>query len=315
MEPINRTLRRMISNPSFANRMEEMKKEVLENRVIQEFLQENEAVVTPVVLDSSMSKLYEYIEQTHDCKGCPNVEGCVNLIKGFEPRLVMGRGRIELDYLRCRNGRIEDERQSISSMIHSMHMPKEVLNATIETVDNVSNHTRVEVLDAAIDFIGNYTSGQKSNLKGLYIHGPFGVGKSYILGAIANELADRQVATVLVYVPEFLREMRQSIQENSLSEKMEVVKNAPVLMLDDLGAETMSSWTRDDIIGTILQHRMAQGLPTFISSNFTYDELKHHFTTTQRGEKEPVKAGRIMERIKALTTPIQLQGKNWRESY
>lgn len=314
VEPINRTLKRMISNPSFATRMEEMKREVLENRDIQEFLQENEAEVSPAVLESSMSKLYEYIEQTHDCKGCPNVAGCVNLIKGFEPRLVMGRGRIELDYLRCRNGRIEDERQSISAMIHSMHMPKDVLQATFSNVD-LTDGSRVLAIRAAKTFIDSYESSGEFPTKGLYVHGPFGVGKSYILGAIANELADRQVATVLVYVPEFLREMRQSIQENSLSEKMEVVKNAPVLMLDDLGAETMSSWTRDDIIGTILQHRMAQGLPTFISSNFTYDELKHHFTTTQRGEKEPVKAGRIMERIKALTTPIQLQGKNWRESY
>ena len=45
-----------------------------------------------------------------------------------------------------------------------------------------------------------------------------------------------------------------------------------------------------------------------------FHELQHHLSFTQRGEKEVVKAGRIMERIKALTTPISLQGKNWRES-
>lgn len=314
MEPINRTLKRMISNPSFATRMEEMKKEVLENRDVQDFLQANANVVTPDVLNASMSKLYEYVEQTHDCKGCPSVAQCQNLIKGFEPRLVMGKGRIEIDYSRCRQGRIEDERQSISSMIHSMHMPKDVLAATFSNVD-LTDGSRVLALRAAKNFIDAYEKDHVLPTKGLYIHGSFGVGKSFILGAIANELADRQISTVLVYVPEFLREMRQSIQENSLSEKMETVKNASVLMLDDLGAETMSSWTRDDIIGTILQHRMAQQLPTFISSNFTYEELQHHFTTTQRGEKEPVKAGRILERIKALTIPIQLQGKNWRESY
>ncbi|WP_342525127.1 primosomal protein DnaI [Chryseomicrobium sp. FSL W7-1435] len=313
MEPINRTLKRMITNPSFATRMEEMKKEVVENRDVQDFLQAHSSEVSPAVLETSMSKLYEYIEQTHDCDRCPNVAGCVNLIKGFEPKLVMGRGRIELDYLRCRNGRIEDERQSISAMIHSMHMPKDVLAATFSNVE-LNDESRFLALRAANNFIKSYKETHSLPEKGFYVHGPFGVGKSYILGAIANELADLQIATVLVYVPEFLREMRQSIQENSLAEKMEVVKNAPVLMLDDLGAETMSSWTRDDIIGTILQHRMAQGLPTFISSNFTYDELKHHFTTTQRGEKEPVKAGRILERIKALTTPIELQGINWRES-
>lgn len=84
-------------------------------------------------------------------------------------------------------------------------------------------------------------------------------------------------------------------------------------MLDDIGAETMSSWTRDEIIGTILHYRMSEQLPTFMSSNFNYDELQHHLSYTQRGEKEVVKAGRIMERIKALTIPVALQGKNWRE--
>lgn len=313
MERINQTLRRVISNPSFSARMDEMKNEILSNQEVQLFLEAHSEEVTPAVLEASLIKLYEFIDQTHDCKGCPNVAGCQNLMNGYEPKLVMGRGRIEVDYVRCRQGRIEDERKSMSSMIHSMHMPKDVLQATFKEVD-LTDGSRVLALRAAKNFIDAFDEKHVLPKKGLFLHGSFGVGKSYFLGALANELAERQVATVLVYVPEFLREMRQSIQENSLAEKMETVKNAPVLMLDDLGAETMSSWTRDDIIGTILQHRMAQELPTFISSNFGYDELQHHFTTTQRGEKEPVKAGRLMERIKALTVPVQLKGKNWRES-
>lgn len=313
VEPINQTLRRMIKNPSFSARMEEMKNEVLANADVQAFLEVHADEVTPAVFETSLSKLYEFIEQTHDCKGCSSVAACQNLMNGYEPKLVMGRGRIEIDYLRCRQGRVEDERKSITSLIKSMHMPKDVLQATFADVD-LTDGSRVLALRGAKNLIDQYDQSHTLPTKGLYLHGPFGVGKSYFLGAIANELADRQVATVLVYVPEFLREMRQSIGENTLAEKMEMVKNAPVLMLDDLGAETMSSWTRDDVIGTILQHRMAQQLPTFISSNFDYNELQHHFTTTQKGEKEPVKAGRLMERIKALTIPMTLKGKNWRES-
>ena len=88
----------------------------------------------------------------------------------------------------------------------------------------------------------------------MYIYGPFGIGKSFILGALANELANRKIRTVAVYVPEFLREMKQSIQDQSLNEKIEFVKKAQVLMLDDIGAEAMSAWTRDEVLGTILQY-------------------------------------------------------------
>ncbi len=54
-------------------------------------------------------------------------------------------------------------------------------------------------------------------------------------------------------------------------------------MLDDIGAESMTSWVRDEVIGTVLQHRMSQ-LPTFFSSNFSPDELKHHLRI-HSGEK------------------------------
>ncbi len=53
---------------------------------------------------------------------------------------------------------------------------------------------------------------------------------------------------------------------------------------------------------------MAEQLPTFITSNFNYEELEHHLAQSQKGDIEVVKAGRIMERIKALTVPIEMRG-------
>ena len=138
------------------------------------------------------------------------------------------------------------------------------------------------------------------------------LGNPSYLGALANELANRKIRTVAVYVPEFLREMKQSIQDQSLNEKIDFVKKAQVLMLDDIGAEAMSAWTRDEVLGTILQFRMAEKLPTFFTSNFNFSDLEHHLTYTQRGEKEAVKAARIMERIRMISTPVQLEGENRR---
>jgi primosomal protein DnaI len=116
-----------------------------------------------------------------------------------------------------------------------------------------------------------------------------------------------------VYVPEFLREIKQSIQDQTLNEKIDFVKKAQVLMLDDFGAEAMSAWTRDEVLGTILQYRMAEQLPTFFTSNLSYDELENHLTYTQRGDKDVVKASRIMERIRMVSTDIKLSGENRRK--
>ena len=80
-------------------------------------------------------------------------------------------------------------------------------------------------------------------------------------------------------------------------------------MLDDIGAEAMSSFVRDDVLGAILQFRMLENLPTFFTSNFDFKQLEHHLTYTQRGEAEEMKAARIMERIKYLAKPIPIGGK------
>lgn len=83
-------------------------------------------------------------------------------------------------------------------------------------------------------------------------------------------------------------------------------------MLDDFGAETMSNWVRDEVLGAILQYRMAEQLPTFFTSNLGFNELTQHLALTQRGERDVVKAARIMERIKVIADPIVLDGDNRR---
>ena len=65
---------------------------------------------------------------------------------------------------------------------------------------------RNEAVAKALSFIGKYESGQKP--KALYIFGKFGVGKTYLLGAIANQLAEKQISSLIVYFPDFLRELK-----------------------------------------------------------------------------------------------------------
>jgi primosomal protein DnaI len=138
------------------------------------------------------------------------------------------------------------------------------------------------------------------------------VGKSYLLGAIANELAKKQISSMIVYVPELFRELKSSIGDSTLNEKVEALKNEPILMMDDIGAEAVSSWTRDEILGPVLQFRMLENLPTFFTSNFDFKGLEHHLAYSQRGEEEKLKARRILERIRYLSEPIEVDGPNRR---
>lgn len=307
MKKINEALGNMKTSPGFNEQYEQTKREVLADETVQAFIKKHQLGEKEVT--RAMVKLYEYVSQSHRCGKCPSLDRCINVMEGFEPELVMRYQAVELDYKRCPSKVRDDEMKHLRRHVKSLYMPGDVLQATFAKVE-LDNRSRLSAVSAAKDFVDGYEPG--GTTKGLYIHGKFGVGKSFLFGAIANELADKHIASMIVYFPEFVREMKQSLNDQSTGAKVEAVKSAPVLMIDDIGAETMSSWIRDDILGTILQHRMLEGLPVLFTSNFNYDELEHHLTHSQRGESEALKAARIMERIKFLTVPVEMAGVNRR---
>ncbi|WP_026572230.1 primosomal protein DnaI [Bacillus sp. UNC438CL73TsuS30] len=308
MEKINQTLKRLASNENFQKRYEKMRQDLLRNPDIKAFLNEHREQINDAMIEKSLSKLFEYTNQSKECSRCQSLDSCINMMKGYHPSLVLRRNSIDVVYEKCPRKVIADEKRKNEQLIKSLYVPRDILEATFEDYEGDSG--RLDAIDHAADFLMNYEQNKRQ--KGLYLYGKFGVGKSYLLGAIANELAKKKISSMIVYVPELLREMKSSIADSTLNEKIEALKKEPILMLDDIGAEAVSSWTRDEVLGPIMQFRMLENLPTFFTSNFDYQGLEHHLTYSQRGEEEKMKARRIMERIRSLTVPVQVDGPNRR---
>lgn len=311
MQRISDALKRLSNNTQFDQRYEHLKNEILNDEQIRFFLNENSSRVTKEMIEKSLMKLYEFSSQSKNCGKCPSLDGCINMMQGYHPKLVINGNTIDLNYEVCPRKAVYDEKKKQEKLIQSLYVPKDILSASLDDFYQTDYSAgRMEAIEKATTFVEDYIPGKKQ--KGLYLHGSFGVGKTYLLGAIANELAKNRISSLIVYVPDFLREIKASISDNTLNDKIEMTKKAPVLMLDDFGAESMSSWARDEVIGPILQFRMLENLPTFFTSNFDFEGLQNHLTFSQRGEKEEVKAARIMERIKYLAEPLQLTGENRR---
>ncbi|KOP83695.1 primosomal protein DnaI [Bacillus sp. FJAT-21945] len=308
MEKINDTLKRLAGKGDFQKRYEMQRRETLNNPDVQAFLKSHEDEITADMINKSLIKLFDYAQQSKECNQCPSLEGCKNVMKGYHPKLVIQRGSIDLHYDKCPRKVMADEKRKNEKLIQSLYVPSDILHASFDSI--YEDDDRIDAVQKAASFLMSYKPDSKQ--KGLYFYGMFGVGKSFLLGAIANELAKKKVSSMIVYVPEFLREMKSSIADSSLNDKIAAIKKVPVLMFDDIGAETMSSWTRDEVLGPILQFRMLESLPTFFTSNFDFHELEHHLSYSQRGEEEKMKARRIMERIKYLAEPVLVEGPNRR---
>jgi primosomal protein DnaI len=180
-------------------------------------------------------------------------------------------------------------------------------NAKVKDI-YTDDKSRIEIILYINDYISSYFKDRK---KGVYLTGNFGSGKTYLIAALFNELAKKDVKCAICYFPEFLRTLKESFKELeegvSYSDKFNYIKKIPLLLIDDIGAENLSTWARDEILGSILQYRMEENLSTFFTSNLTLDELESHLAMA--GSKvDKVKARRIIERIKYLTTEMTLIG-------
>ena len=115
----------------------------------------------------------------------------------------------------------------------------------------------------------------------------------------------------MVFWPEFLQELKSSF-ESDFKDKFDYVKKIPLLLIDDIGAESVTEWSRDDIFCPLVQYRMENHLKTFFTSNLTLEELEEHFSVT-KGKVDSVKAKRIIERVRQLTDDKTLVSKNLRK--
>ena len=102
------------------------------------------------------------------------------------------------------------------------------------------------------------------------------------------------------------------IVNTTYNEQYDYIRKVPLLLLDDIGAENSSSWSRDEVLGPLLQYRMENNLPTFFTSNLTIDELEKSLSISSSGV-DKVKARRIIERIKQLSITQALISKNRRD--
>lgn len=297
----------MQENENFKENYLKLKHEVLQDPEIKEFLSLH-SQLSQKEIDKNLIKLYEYKTQSKQCNQCASMDQCKNMLQGYSPILHVENNEIHLSYEKCHNRIHFEKEQEQQKLIESLYMPKEILQATIDGIDN--DQARSKPILELFDFLRQAESGLPK--KGIYFYGPFGVGKTYFLGAIANKLKESNISSMLIYMPEFVREIKASLKDDSINEKVEYFKKADVLMIDDIGAEMQSAWFRDEILGSILQYRMMERLPVFFTSNYSLKQLEGQLASTRSGV-ETVKAGRIIERIKQISKEVEITGDNRRE--
>ncbi len=272
---------------------------------VKEFIDKNN--LDDEYLKNHLSCFIDCIESLNICKNCKGLKSCKQAKKGEMLTLNFdGFPYNDVTYCKYFLDYIKEEKKA-SNFIYS-DIPSEYADLSLSNIEIIDENIK-KLLIAMIGVAENKRD------KGLYIYGDLGVGKTYMCIALANTLAAKDKKVAFLKSNFFINRMRQLIgTDTSLYEDIIMkVKEAQYLIIDDIGSETVSAYSRDDLLFNILDYRMEHKLITIFTSNLSKSSLLKHYTY-DKDNSSSMRAKRLLERIDILSDDFVLNGENKRRT-
>jgi len=134
-----------------------------------------------------------------------------------------------------------------------------------------------------------------------------GCGKTTLLAGLMNSLAKKGKEIGFIHFPTYLIDLKASFSTGDNEYAMDKLMKVDYLLLDGIGEENVTQWSRDEILLSILSYRLLNHLPTFFTSMYGYKDLKKVYTIKKGDE---IRANTIISKLKALSIEIMLdEGK------
>lgn len=220
------------------------------------------------------------------------IETLIDRIKGDAHKdKMLAKARLPLVFYRVLADVVDGELEAFSDFYPEQ--TKQQINDYIAQLDSMND---VDSQSGDEEYLSYMLRIVKHDSQlGLFIHGPSYTGKTVLASfaaftAIAEAVVDRLV--LFFNVPRLLEDMRPTGSDQN-GDGLELARNAHLLVLDDLGAERMSQWVSERLY-LILNHRVDANLPTIITTQYDYDDLRRQYVSLLDNEQG---AERLINRL------------------
>lgn len=238
-------------------------------------------------------------ESAERCQKCRKTG--VETVGCYKTTVSLDNGRWYLEAGHCPKEQAHFARQRMARMFGSTGLGKRFLHRRFETFEVTESNRKA--YEACKRFCDTY----QRDSKGILLTGGYGTGKTHLAAAILAEMVRKGVAGAFVVVPDLLQAVRRSFNERDnkdLQELFATVRTAPLLVLDDLGAERANEWVREQLF-MLINARYEDMLPTVITTNKTIKELVADNKGEQLGQ-------RIVSRIVEMTDGVLIEAEDYR---
>lgn len=139
----------------------------------------------------------------------------------------------------------------------------------------------------------------KKDGRGLLLYGTVGTGKTYYAASVANALIDKGYSVLMTNFARLSNQLQGTWDKNDVIDDL---NRYSLIILDDLGAERKSEYMQE-IVFNIIDSRYRTGLPFFITTNLSIEEIK---------KPNDITCSRIYDRVLERCFPIEISGESRR---
>lgn len=244
--------------------------------------------------DEDIKNNYElinnYIKYNQDCMNCNKMENCKHSTKGYVYELIKNDDNSFSDMFTICN-KYKQYYTRKKNLIYTTFNSEDLLDSSLKSfvIDN-ANLLGVEFVKKIIDII-NF---KKSS--GAFLHLSNSKIRIKLIKSLAYNLLLNNKLSVVKF-SDMLKDIKGDFKSNNAQNTFKIIIESDILIIDGLGNEAITTWSRDDILLSILDNRLQNDKITILCSEFSLDELKKLYRVSYNDE---AKANQVIEKINEI---------------
>jgi len=251
--------------------------------------------------DENLGDIKWVEDRLSSCAHCEKGEGCLTGVfsKGGQPSPDDRAGEKPVDLYKGEWETEECEKWKqyrYIQKIKSAGIPPRFMRCSFQNF-KPQHKSQKNALQKCISFAEEIEDRQT----GILMAGKYGVGKTHLAVATTKQILFNSNKRIAFHVvPTLLAKARQSMRYNDADNPLEHINRIEILVLDDLGAEKVTDWVREQLY-LLINYRYEHELLTLITTNSKLDEL------------EKKVGGAIVSRIWGMCEGVAIEGNDYRK--
>ena len=233
------------------------------------------------------------IEQNSPCINCKGINDCKKIQRGYKYSLFRDMyGIVNESFVQC--DYYKDYYKLETNLLYSSINKDDIIFQKGNFIKDNIEKVAEQKAEPLIFYINDLKENKKDTL-GYYFESDDSKFRKNIFASLLQRYLLINFKCVYLKMSSFIRQIKLLFKDSdNYSKLLNTVMNCDVLIIDGLGDETISAWSRDEILFNILSYRYDNELVSIFGSDYPLKQLKLVYTT----KNDAIKAEKLEKKIK-----------------